>query len=285
LKLSHYLTIAAAVLLTVGMYYFGNTVQPAGAKPPVADGHRDGMPSGAMQDNPISVDSVIVVAKQQLADAELKAIEAAEQKAAATKDTKGKILAYKELEKVWRQEKNTKIAAFYNSETAKLENTENALTFAARLFLRELEDEENGPMRSWEARIAAECLEQAKQLNPNDEEIKLGLATCYLEGTGEPMRGVQILLGIVNAKPNDIPANLMLGKMSVRSGQLDKAIGRFETVLKQEPANTEALYYLGQVYKGKGDNKKAIEMLERCKASEKDPQLESKIDQEINSLK
>jgi cytochrome c-type biogenesis protein CcmH/NrfG len=79
----------------------------------------------------------------------------------------------------------------------------------------------------------------------------------YIEGTGEPMKGVQMLRAITREKPDDVPANMLLGRMSIQSGQFDKAIGRFETVLKKEPENKEALYFMAQAYEGKGDKKES----------------------------
>ena len=74
--------------------------------------------------------------------------------------------------------------------------------------------------------------------------------------------------------------------MSIQSGQFDKAVGRFETILKLEPDNKEALYYLATAYEGKGDKKKAIELLEKLKQQVTDNKEFSKeIEQHINSLK
>ena len=80
----------------------------------------------------------------------------------------------------------------------------------------------------------------------------MALAAALIEGAGETMQGLQLLLGIIRERPDDIPANLMLGRLAIQSGQFDKAVGRFETVLKQEANNTEAMYFLAEAYKGKG---------------------------------
>jgi cytochrome c-type biogenesis protein CcmH/NrfG len=113
----------------------------------------------------------------------------------------------------------------------------------------------------------------------------MALAASYIEGTGETMQGVQLLLGVTREKPNNIQANLMLGRLSIQSGQFDKALGRFETVLKQEPENTEALYFLAETYKGKGNKEKAIELFEKCKKVVNKPQFSKDIDAYVNSFK
>ena len=108
------------------------------------------------------------------------------------------------------------------------------------------------------------------------------LATLTAAG---PVRGVQILLAITREKPDDIPANMLLGRMAIQSGQFDKAITRFEVVLKLEPQNKEALFFLAQAWEGKGDKNKAIELLEKCKKIVNDPAFSGEIDQKINSLR
>jgi cytochrome c-type biogenesis protein CcmH/NrfG len=113
----------------------------------------------------------------------------------------------------------------------------------------------------------------------------MALAASFIEGTGETMQGVQMLLSITREKPDNVPANLMLGRLAIQSGQFDKAVQRFETVLKSEPENTEALYFLAEAYKGKGNKQKAIELFEKCKKIVNNPEFNRDIDQYINSFK
>ena len=115
-------------------------------------------------------------------------------------------------------------------------------------------------MRAWEGQTAVALFEQAQALAPSDS-TRMDLAAAYIDGAGETMRGVQMLLGIVRENPSNVPAALMLGKMAIESGQWDKAIARFESVLKIDPDNREALYFLAESYKGSGNRAKAIETL------------------------
>ena len=208
-----------------------------------------------------------------------------EKQLSAIHDSSGMAVCFTHLSKVWERNKQLPAAAYYSAKAAKLENSEKKLTFAGQFFLQLMENEGSPSIQAWEAGEAVSCLEQSLAVDPNNEDTKLALATGYIEGTGEPMRGVQILLAITRDKPDDIPANMLLGRMSIQSGQFDKAVGRFETVLKQEPENKEALYFLAQAYEGKGDKKKAVELLEKCKKIVNDPQFSNEIDQHINSLK
>lgn len=234
---------------------------------------------------PASFDSMLTASKKQLPEVIADTINMIEKELTAIHDSSGMAVVFGRLSKVWGRAKNFHISNYYAAKEAKLENSEKKLTFAAQFYLQLMESEQSPSVQIWDAGEAIGCLEQSLKINPNNEEATLALATAYIEGTGEPMKGVQMLLAITREKPDDIPANLLLGRMSIQSGQYDKAIGRFETVLKHEPENKEALYFLAQAYEGKGDKKKAIELLEKCKKIVNDPGFSNEIDQHINSLK
>jgi len=234
---------------------------------------------------PASFDSLLTAAAARLPKAAADTVKIIENEITAIRDSSRMAVIFNKLSKVWMRNGQPEVGVYYIAKAAKLENSEKSLTFAGQNFLQLMEHEQSPSVQMWEAGEAISCLEQSLKISPNNEETKLALAAGYIEGSGEPMKGVQILLAVVKENPNDIPANMLLGRMSVRSGQYDKAVGRFETVLKQEPENKEALYFLAQAYSGKGDKKKAIEMLEKCKTLVKDPGLSKEIDQQINSLK
>ncbi len=232
-----------------------------------------------------SFDSILAASRSELPKTVADSVKTIEKELTAIRDSSRMAAVFYKLSKVWERGKQLHAAAYYQAKGAKLENSEKKLTFAGQFFLQLMENEGSASVQAWDAGEAVSCLEQSLKINPNNEETKLALATGYIEGTGDPMRGVQILLAITREKPDDIPANMLLGRMSIQSGQFDKAIGRFETILKVEPENKEALYFLAQAWEGKGDKKKAMEMLEKCKKIVNDPEFSKEIDQHINSLK
>jgi cytochrome c-type biogenesis protein CcmH/NrfG len=132
-------------------------------------------------------------------------------------------------------------------------------------------------VRAWEGQTAVALFEQAQAMAPSDT-TKMDLAAAYIDGAGETMKGVQMLLGIVRENPSNVPAALMLGKMAIESGQWDKATARFESVLKIDPDNREALYFLAESYKGSGNRAKAIETFERVKKAVGNPDFSRDID-------
>lgn len=232
-----------------------------------------------------SFDSILNAATKQLPGHAITEMDTIRKNIQATRDSSRMAFSFKHLAQVWQEHKQLPVAAYYYAKSAKLENSEKNLNFAGQFFLDLTHETQSSSVQAWEAQQAVSCFQRSLDINPNNDTVKMALAAAYIEGTGETMQGVQLLLGITREKPDNVPANLMLGRLSIQSGQYDKAIGRFETVLKTEPRNTEAMYFLAEAYKGKGNKEKAIELFEQCKKIVNKPEFSKDIDQYINSFK
>lgn len=121
-------------------------------------------------------------------------------------------------------------------------------------------------------------------LDPENLDAQIGLGAATVEGTPAPMKGIQLLLGVVEKDPENPEANLTLGKFSMQSGQYEKARDRFLTVVENQPGG-EAYFYLGEAYRRLGENEKAVAAYEKTKKYIVDPQFSSMIDNIIKGLK
>lgn len=287
MRATHYFAIAVGIILIALLYWGGNTVPPHVDKPAAMQGPSSG---GAGTPGPntvkaVSFDEILTASRKQLAKAAADSVAAIEKEITAISDSSRMAVVFTRLSGVWERSKQYPVAVFYRAQAAKLENSEKSLTFAAQLFLELLEHEGERAVQLWEATEAIGCAERVLKMHPENEEAKLIMASAYIQGTSEPMKGVQMALGIAKEKPDNVPANMLLGRMSIQSGQFEKAVKRFETVLAKEPDNKEALYFLAQAYEGTGNKQKAIELLEKCKKVVNNPEFSKEIDQHINSLK
>ena len=95
---------------------------------------------------------------------------------------------------------------------------------------------------------ATYCFEKSYQLDSNKITSKLKLAQSYMELQNEPMKGVQILLGIVQKDSMNSEANLILAKFGLVSGQYDKVEQRLKKVLYLQPKNIDALLMRAEMY-------------------------------------
>ena len=283
MRKGHYITLLVAVALIAALYWGVNTVPPKqpAEQPQTATTEEAGQHTAAA---PASIDSILEAGKANLHEHALTDIDALLANTGQSANASAKADIYKQVALIWQEHKQMPQAAYYYTEAAKLENSEKSLNFAARLNSDLLRSAESASVRAWAAQQAIAAYEQSLKVNPGNDTVKMALAAAYIDGTSQPMQGIQLLLGITREQPNHIQANLMLGQLSIRSGQMDKAQERFEKVLSIEPENTEALYFLAEVYKSKGNKEKAIELLEKCKRIINNPDFSKEIDEYIKSF-
>lgn len=272
--------VGAAVALLVVLVAFGRTIPHSEKKAmPTA-----GPMMGGQEQQPIAFSELLATAKQKVPADKLLLINSLENKVVRGDVKTQQIAAYKQLYASWDSLNQLPIAAHYLGEAAKLENSEKSLTFAANLFLAHLQHAEDPRIAKWEAGQAIALFDQAIQLNPANDTLKISQAMVYMN-TGEPMTGVAKLREVVAAHPDNIDAQVTLANLAITSGQYDKAIERLEGVLKTHPDNAKVLFVLAESYRSKGDKQKAIELFEKSKQFMNDPELKKEVDSYIKSIK
>jgi tetratricopeptide (TPR) repeat protein len=198
---------------------------------------------------------------------------------------------YTNLANFWKDSAGSFVPyAFYLSEAAKLDNSEKKLTFAARLILENMRRETKTELKVWEAETAANLFERALEKNPENDDLKVGLGSCYVYGQGmigdaqQTMKGIQQLLQVVHKDSNNMQAQMVLGIGAVISNQTDKAIERLLKVVNFDPHNLEAVSWLADAYAAKGDKENAIKWYEQSKHLVNNPEFSKEIDQRIDAL-
>jgi thioredoxin-like negative regulator of GroEL len=283
LKPVHFIAIFVALGLIAALYFGGNTLKPKENKPapagPMAGGGTPGEMQAGMMDlpEPANFDTLLANAKMKLSPAAQAEISRQENTITRGNVKEQKILALEALAKLWQNNKNRAVAAYYFAESGKLENSQKKLNFAAHLLAEEMHEEKNPNYKQWMATVAISSLQQSIALNPSDT-TRIDLADIYINGTGETMKGIEQLLTIVRQDSTNIPANLILGRMAVESGQLDKAIARGETILRVDKNNIEAHLFLAEAYKRKGDIQRAKALFEEAKTIMKNPDFSKDLD-------
>jgi len=128
------------------------------------------------------------------------------------------------------------------------------------------------------------CFEMAEKLQPGDIDARIGLASVLISGTSQPMEGIMMLRELDAEHPGNVAVNMELGKSSVMSGQFDKAIQRFVTVLQKDSLNLQARYLMAQTYLGLQDTVSAVRELEKLRSVSTDSTLQDQVDKEIKQL-
>lgn len=283
MRKSQIVLVLAAVAAVIVLYAYGRTSSDKKLAPaPASQDSGTDMSEAAVA--PISFDSLLDRAKSELPAARLMEVTELEHSVVRGDIRDQQLAAFRQLAGLWDSLGNPDLQAFYLGSAALLENSQKSLTFAADLFLNLTQRTNDPAVRKWESDQAEKLLNKALILNPGDDTIQIGLADARVEG-GDVMNGVQALLEIVKKHPDNPDANLILGRLSVRSGQYAKAIGRLRTVISREPGNAEALYFLAVSYQETGNNQEAIKYFQQCRLLVDDPEFKREIDSLVNALK
>lgn len=132
---------------------------------------------------------------------------------------------------------------------------------------------------------AIRCYEKALAKDPKYTEAKIQLASCYVEGSPDPMKGIGMLLELERTDSTHVQVQMVLAAFAVKSQQLDKAQARYLKVLRLKPDFLEAYLFLADVYERKGDTAKTIETLEKYVSLTPDKKVQEEIKGYIEQLK
>lgn len=98
--------------------------------------------------------------------------------------------------------------------------------------------------RKFLAEKAQEYFDRVLEENSSLLNVKSKLAMIHVSGSN-PMQGIMLLREVLEEDPNNELAIYNLGMLAITSGQLEKAIDRFEKLKQLDPVNPEAHFYLG----------------------------------------
>lgn len=100
-----------------------------------------------------------------------------------------------------------------------------------------------------------------------------------------PMAGIQMLKNIVEKDPSNTKALYQLAFFSIQSGQMDKAIDRFNQILAIDSTKSDVLYYMSGIYMEQGKYEQSLKYLELFKGMNKDEKIAQDIDANIVEVK
>lgn len=280
MRKSQVLLTGAGVAAVVLLFVFGRTV-PKPDKHTVAAAAP--MMGGGQPLVSIDFNEVLAKAKQNVSADSLSQITSLENKVVRGDVKAQQILVFHQLATAWDSLHQPSVAAHYLGEAAKLENSEKSLTFAANLFLANLDDADPS-MSAWQAKQAIDLYDKAIAMDTANVSLQIAQASAYMR-TGSPMEGVGKLRALADKYPDNVEVQITLGDLAIQSRQFDKAAARMETLLQQHPDNAQALFIAAEAYGGLGNKEKAIQLLERCKKLVNNPALIKEIDDHIAELK
>lgn len=276
MKKAQLISVIAGIGLVMALFFFGKTASPG-----------NNSPSSPTASADISIDTILHHAKEQLKPEQVTWLGTLE-KSVTRGDVKSQQLnIYHQLAHFWKDSVGIfEPYAWYEAEAARLEYSEKSLTFAAHLFLENLRGENNPPLKKWKALQAKDLFERSLKINSTNDSSLVGLGACYIFGNiaENPMEGIMKVRQVVEKDSTNVFAQMVLGHGSVISGQYDKAIDRFEKVVRLQPGNLEAIIMLAETYERKADKSSAAMWYEKAMSLVNNPGLQQELKKRIEAL-
>lgn len=279
-KKPQWITIIIAIFLVAAIYLFGRTVPIKSVSTATPQNQSDATVS--------LTDTILNMAKRQINPQQLIRITTLENSISRGDVKDQQLNVYHQLAHFWGDSARIFLPyAWYEAEAARLENSENSLTFAARLFLDNLQQEQNTELVRWEALQAKDLFERSLKINANNDSAKVGLGACYLFGniSAAPMEGIAKIREVLAKDSNNVYAHMMLAKASRLSKQYDKAIARLETINRLQPENVEAILLMADVYETMNDKANAVKWYQKSLQFIQREDVKTEIKKRIEELK
>lgn len=121
-----------------------------------------------------------------------------------------------------------------------------------------------------------EFYQKALDSNPNLLAAKANMAMTYVT-TDTPMKGIMLLRDVLKEDPTNELGLFNMGLLSMRSGQYNRAVERFQAILASHPDNTKAQFYLAISLSEMGRKEEARKLLAKVKEREKDPTIQAAV--------
>lgn len=281
MKKQQLILVSGGFVLLILLFLFGRTV-PNRSNAPAKPAMAATQPAATL-----TTADVVARAKKNLSQAQATHILQLENSVIRGDVKAQQIKVFKQLANLWGDTlSQASIGAFYFGEAAKLENSEKNLTFAAHLLLDNAMADQDAAMQTWQASAAKTLFDKALELNPANDSSKVGLGACYLFGniSAAPMQGLQMIMEVANRDTTNMYAQMVLGLGGMKSGQVDKAIDRFNKVVSRQPGNLEAIINLAEAYDRKGDKVNAVKWYKASLTMLAIPEAKKEIEDRIKAL-
>ena len=255
---NQWIVVSIAVVLFIAMY-FGCETTP--------DNHK--IIEKQRLDNVVSTDisSLLMDAKNGLSPKDEPAILALEMELNNSSGDDEKANVYKELSSLWYKLNNPAIAGYYAEQVALIENNEDAWSIAGTTFSICVQRVTEAKIKSFCTDHAVSALENATSLNPSNLQHAVNLALVYTENppAENPMKGILMLVELNKQNPDNVSVLNQLGRLAIKTGQIDKAIQRLSKAIELEPDNPMSNCLPGKAFEEKQDPEAASPYLTRCK--------------------
>lgn len=275
--------ITIVAILALGVFLFTRDVKGL-VKPKEEVKPAETSKNEESHSNSFSIDDASAIGMASISATLAKDIKALESsyKTASGND---QIVQAKQLAQKWEDVEQAMPSAMYLEVVATKEPILGNWVAAGSRFLKAFDNTSDSLVRPALLQKAHTSFTKAMDLDSTNIEAKTGLGITIVNGMGAPMVGIGMLREVVEKEPKNLKANMSLGVFAIQSGQFDKAIIRFNTIIKTIKETPDAYFYLGRAYESLGKNADAINAYLNSKKLAANPTFSSFIDKKVAELK
>lgn len=132
---------------------------------------------------------------------------------------------------------------------------------------------------------AIRCFDQVLEKNPENRSATLYKGLALADRRESMMLAVPLLLQVVREDSTNILANYTLGMLAIESGQLDKALNRFEKLISLQPSNAEYHFQAARTSEMMGDKEVALNYYRASLELTDNPQIQEQLKEIVKQLK
>lgn len=173
---------------------------------------------------------------------------------------------FENLAREWYTIGYPEISGYYAEEIAKLRNSATSWGIAGTTFTLCLKNKTEEKIKSYCKLHATQAFENAISEDPDNIDHRLNMALLFVESPpgNNPMKGIQMLLGLNEDYPDDVKVLNQLGRLAIQTNQWEKALERLSHALKIEPNNRSTICMIYKVYESLQQNSEAARFKKRC---------------------
>lgn len=192
---------------------------------------------------------------------------------------------YDSVSVFWDKLKRPDLASHFLEELAKKNNSAEQWLKAGNRYYYAIQFTQDKTEIPILYQCATRCFEKCLALDEKNTDAKIMLASCFVEGSSNPMQGISLLREVEQTDSNNVKLQLAFAFFSVKSQQLDKAIIRFNKVLQIDSTYIEAYLHLADAYEQQGNTAQTINVLKKYAAKTNNVTARIEIEKYIKQLK
>jgi tetratricopeptide (TPR) repeat protein len=203
------------------------------------------------------------------------------QKASGTAD---RIKTFRQISSLFLKESVFDSAGVYLEKIANLEPNPFNWTNAADAYFQAYNLALDESSISFAVEKTRQCYNKVLEKEAGNLHAKTNMAMTFVR-TDSPMKAIGMLREVLDQDPNYVPALMSLGGLSMQSNQFDKAMMRFQNVLKIDPRNINAKIGLSYSLIELNKKEEAKVLLKQILEQDLDKVMKDELTKTLNSLK